>query len=111
MSYRLLIIINSFFATYSIYTDKCHYYSFSNEQVVSKITELLGLGVGQYLNRKRVQMLGNPIDYLTRRNAALAAVGAKTSNTYTPKLDDLANLIAGEVLVAEGDSTEEMVNA
>jgi len=74
----------------------------SNEQAIGEIAELLGLGVGQYLSRKKVQMLGNPVDYLTRRNTALAAVGATTANTYDTKLDDLVDSIAGPALVVAG---------
>jgi len=79
-----MIIIDSFFSPHSIHRDKMTLFQFrggqavglpaSNEQAVSKIAESLGLGVGQYLNKKKIQMLGNPVDYLTNHNNALAAV-------------------------------------
>jgi len=69
----------------------------SNEQAVGQIAELLGLSVGQYLNKNKINMLGNPVDYLTRRNNALA--GATTTDTYNTKLDDLVDSIAGPALV------------
>jgi len=55
--------------------------------------------VGQYINKKKVDMLHNPINYLTDRNTALAAVGAATTNTYTAKLDALVDSIAGQAIV------------
>jgi len=58
----------------------------------------LGLGVGQYLNKKKIDMLGNPVDYLTNCNNALAAVrAAATTDAYTTKLDALVNSIAGPI--------------
>jgi len=72
---------------------------------------LLGLGVGQYLNKRKIQMLGNPVDYLTRCNNALAAVGTTTTDTYNTKLDYLVDSIAGEPLVQNNDITAAMVAA
>jgi len=72
---------------------------------------LLGLGVGQYLNKKKIQMLGNPVDYLTNRNDALAAVGAATTDAYYAKLDALVDSIAGPALVRAGVVTQGQVNA
>jgi len=72
----------------------------SNDQAIGEIAELLGLGVGQDLNKKKIQMLGNPVNYLTNRNDALAAVSTATTNAYNTKLDALVNSIAGPVLVA-----------
>jgi len=48
---------------------------------------------------------------LTRRNNALAAVGAATSNAYNTKLDALVDSIAGEELEEEDDITAAMVAA
>jgi len=83
----------------------------SNEQAICEIAESLGPGVGQYLSKKKIDMLGNPVNYLTNRNAALAAVGAATTNAYNTKLDALVNSIAGPVLVASADVTAAMVAA
>jgi len=71
----------------------------------------LGLGVGQYLNKKKIQMLGNPVDYLTNCNTALAAVGGATTNAYDAKLDALVDSIAGPVLAHGGLVTAAHVNA
>jgi len=78
----------------------------SNEQAIGEIAESLGLGVGQYLNKKKIQMLGNPVDYLTRRNNALAAVGTTTTNAYDAKLDDLVDSITGPALVVGAGVTQ-----
>jgi len=77
-----------------VYTDKMALFQFgggqavglpaSNEQAVSEIAESLGLGVGQYLNKKKIQMLGNPVDYLTNCNNALAAVAKLLLTPITP---------------------------
>jgi hypothetical protein len=56
-------------------------------------------------------MLANPVDYLTRRNTALAAVGATTANTYDTKLDDLVDSIAGPALVVAGVVTQAQADA
>jgi len=72
---------------------------------------LLGLSVGQYLNKKKIQMLGNPVDYLTRCNNALAAVGTTTTDTYNSKLDDLVDSIVGDAFEEGNDITAEMVAA
>jgi len=110
-----------FFAPHSIYTDKMALFQFrggrvaglpaSNEQAIGKIAKLLGLGVGQYLNKKKINMLGNPVDYLTNRNAALAAVGAGTTAANDAKLDALVNSIAGPVLARGGVVTQAHVDA
>jgi len=55
--------------------------------------------------------LGNPVNYLTRCNNALAAVGATTINAYDEKLDALGDSIAGPVLAQGGDVTAAMVTA
>jgi len=83
----------------------------SNDQAVGKIAESLGLGVGQYLSRKKVQMLANPVNYLTDRNTALAAVGGGTAAAYTAKLDALVDSIAGCVLVVGNGVTQAQVDA
>jgi len=56
-------------------------------------------------------MLGNPVDYLTRRNNALAAVGTTTTDTYNTKLDDLVDSLAGDALEEGDDITAAMVAA
>jgi len=71
----------------------------------------LGLGVGQYLSKKKIDMLGNLVDYLTNRNNALAAVGAATTNAYNTKLDAVVNSIAGPALVQGAGITAAMVAA
>jgi len=82
-----------------------------NDQAIGEIAESLGLGVGQYLSKKKVQMLANPVDYLTRRNTALAAVGVTTTNTYDAKLDDLVDSIVGPALVVAGVVTQAQADA
>jgi len=47
-------------------------------------------------------MLGNPVDYLTNCNNALAAVGTATTDAYDEKLDALVDSIAGPALLAAG---------
>jgi len=116
-----MIIINPFFAPHSTYTDKMALFQFrggqavglpaSNEQAVGKIAESLGLGVGQYLSKKKIDMLCNPVDYLTNRNNALAAVGAATTDAYDAKLDTLVDSIAGPALVPAGTVTQGQVDA
>jgi hypothetical protein len=116
-----VIIINLFFALHSIYTNKMALLQFrggqvaglpaSNEQAIGEIAESLGLGVGQYLSRKKVQMLANPVNYLTDRNTALAAVGAGTTAAYDAKLDALVNSIAGPPLAVAGLVTQAHADA
>jgi hypothetical protein len=72
---------------------------------------LLGLGVGQYLNKKKINMLGNPVNYLTNCNNALAAVGAATTAAYDAKLDALVDSIAGPALVVGGGVNQGHVDA
>jgi len=55
-------------------------------------------------------MLGNPVDYLTNLNTALAAVGAATTNANNAKLDDLVDSIAGPALVQAGLVTQAHVD-
>jgi len=83
----------------------------SNEQAIGKIAKSLGLGVGQYLSKKKVQMLANPVNYLTDRNTALAAVSAGTAAAYTAKLDALVDSIAGPPLAVAGHVTQAHANA
>jgi len=71
----------------------------------------LGLGVGQYLSKKKVQMLGNPVNYLTNHNTALTAVGTGTTAAYNAKLDALVNSIAGPVLVVGAGVNQGQVDA
>jgi len=116
-----VIIINTFFAPHSIYTDKMALLQFrggrvaglpaSNEQAIGEIAESLGLGVGQYLSRKKVQMLANPVNYLTERNTALAAVGPGTTAAYDAKLDALVDSIAGAALAWGGLVTQAHADA
>jgi len=103
-----------------VYTDKMALFQFqggqavglpaSNDQAIGEIAESLGLGVGQYINKKKIQMLGNPVDYLTNRNDALATVGAATTDAYDAKLDTLVESIAGPVLVVGTGVTAANVN-
>jgi len=79
--------------------------------VVGEIAEFLGLGVGQYINKKKIQMLGNPVDYLKNCNTALAAVGLATTDAYDEKLDALVDSIAGPVLAQGGTVTAGYVAA
>jgi len=71
----------------------------------------LGLGVAQYLSKKKIDMLGNPVNYLTNYNDALAAVGAATNNAYNAKLDALVDSIAGPALAVAGLVTQAHVDA
>jgi len=116
-----VIIINTFFALHSIYTDKMALFQFrggqvaglpaSNEQAIGKIAKSLGLGVGQYLNKKKIQMLGNPVKHLTDRNTALAAVAVGTTAAYDAKLDAVVDSIAGLALAWGGPVTQAHVDA
>jgi len=56
-------------------------------------------------------MLGNPVDYLTNCNDALAAVGAATTDAYNKKLAALVDSIAGPAFVAGGGVNQGDVDA
>jgi len=71
----------------------------------------LGLGVSQYLSKKKIQMLGNPVNYLTDRNTALTAVAVGTTAAYDAKLDALVDSIAGAALTLGCAVTQVHVDA
>jgi len=55
----------------------------SNDLAVASIVDQLGLGLRQYQDDKRVQMLNNPLQYLKARNAAYTAVANSEGNVIS----------------------------
>jgi len=54
----------------------------SNDLAVASIIDQLGLGLKQYQDDKRVQMLSNHLQYLKARNAAYTAIAASAGAVY-----------------------------
>jgi len=102
-----MIIINPLFAPQSIYMQRITMdliqfqggvasYLVSNDQVVSEISDAIGLGAELYFNKKKVDMLQDPSAYLVERNKALLAEGANTENVYATILDSVVKSVTGK---------------
>jgi len=102
-----MIIINTFFAPHSIYTQRITMdlfqfrggvasYPVSNSQAVSEISDAIGLGAELYVNKKKVEMLQDPSAYLNQRNKALLAAGVSTSASYANSLDQVVKAVTGK---------------
>jgi len=65
----------------------------SNDLAVVLIVNQLGLGLKQYQDDKRVQMLNNPLQYLKARNAAYTAVANTAGAVYHDTLFQIAQSV------------------
>jgi len=101
-----MIIIDLFFSPHSIYTQRITMdlfqfrvgvasYLVSNDQVVSEISDALGLGEELYVNKKKVDMLQDPSAYLLQRNKVLLKSATGMSNIYEELMKDVVKAIAG----------------
>jgi len=77
----------------------------SNDSAVAFIIDELGLGLKQYQDDKRVQMLSNPLQYLKARNAAYTAVAASADVFYRGALYQIAQFVTLGVLANDGEIT------
>jgi len=68
----------------------------SNEQVIAEINDSLGLGLNQYLAQKKVNMLTNPLTYLTNCNTALGNIITNIGREYTAEITAINNLLPDE---------------
>jgi hypothetical protein len=69
----------------------------SNDLAVASIIDQLGLGLKQYQDDKRVQMLNNPLQYLKARNAAYIAVANTAGAVYHGALYQIAQSVTAGV--------------
>jgi len=76
---------------------------FSNDLAVVLIVDQLGLGLRQYQDNKRVQMLNNPLQYLKARNAAYSAVAASANAVYHGALYQIAESVTADVPTTHAD--------
>jgi len=65
----------------------------SDDSAVASIVDQLQLGLKQYQDDKRVQMLSNPLQYLKARNAAYTAVAASAGAVYNGALFQIAQSV------------------
>jgi len=77
----------------------------SNDLAVASIINKLGLGLKQYQDDKRVQMLSNPLQYLKGRNAAYKAVAASADVVYRGSLYQIAQSVTLGVPANDGKIT------
>jgi len=65
----------------------------SDDLAVALIVDQLGLGLKQYQDDKRVQMLSNPLQYLKARNKAYKAIAASADVVYHGALYQIAQSV------------------
>jgi len=65
----------------------------SNDLAVASIVDQLGLGIKQYQDDKRVQMLNNPLQYLKARNAAYVTIARTADDVYNAALYQIATSV------------------
>jgi len=65
----------------------------SDDSAVALIVDELGLGIKQYQDDKRVQMLNNPLQYLRARNAAYKAIAESADVVYHGALYQIAQSV------------------
>jgi len=65
----------------------------SNDLAVALIVDELGLGIKQYQDDKRVQMLNNPLQYLKARNAAYMTIARTADDVYNAALYQIATSV------------------
>jgi len=75
----------------------------SNDSAVALIVDQLGLGLKQYQNTKRVQMLSNPLQYLKARNAAYTAVTSIAEAVYNGALYQIAQSVIEDIPATDHD--------
>jgi len=77
----------------------------SNDLAVASIVDQLGLGLRQYQDEKRVQMLNNQLQYLKARNAAYTAIAASASDVYKGSLYQIADSVTSPMPANDGEIT------
>jgi len=65
----------------------------SNKQAVAEINKSLGLGIDQYVAEKKVEMLTDPLAYLTACNNALGAVVTDICTDYGTEIAAINALV------------------
>ena len=65
----------------------------SNEQAIAEINESLGLGLYQYVAERKVDMLQDPLAYLTALNNALGTVITAIGTDYGNEIMPINNLV------------------
>jgi len=65
----------------------------SNNQAIAEINESLGLGLDQYVAQRKVDMLTDPLAYLTERNNALDTVITDIGTDYGNEINAINALI------------------
>jgi hypothetical protein len=61
------------------------WYPVSSNQAVAEISDVLGLGIEQFMAGKKIDMLNAPATYLQNRNEKLAGLNAKIKKDYGKK--------------------------
>jgi len=61
------------------------------------VVDQLGLGIRQYQDDKRVQILGNPLQYLKARNAAYTAIAASAGGVYNGALYQISQSVTEDM--------------
>jgi len=77
----------------------------SDDLAVASIIDQLGLGLKQYQDDKRVQMLNNPLQYLKARNAAYTAIANTAGAVYNGTLYQIAQSVAEGMPTNDADIT------
>jgi len=65
----------------------------SNEQAIAEINESLGLGLDQYVAKRKVTMLTDPLAYLTALNTALGTVITDIGTDYATEIGLINNMV------------------
>jgi len=78
----------------------------SDDLAVASIVDELGLGIKQYQDDKRVQMLNNPLQYLKARNAAYATIARTADDVYNAALFQIATSVTEGVPADDGAITD-----
>jgi len=65
----------------------------SNNQAIAEINESLGLGLDQYVAERKVEMLTDPLAYLTACNTALGAVITDIATDYGTEITAINALV------------------
>ena len=65
----------------------------SNAQAIAEINESLGLGLDQYVAEKKVEMLADPLAYLTTQNTELGNVIMAIGTDYTADMNTINALL------------------
>jgi NACalpha-BTF3-like transcription factor len=77
----------------------------NNSSAVASIVDQLGLGLKQYQDTKRVQMLRSPMNYLQARNMAYTVIAASADTVYNGALYQIALSVSEGVPATEAAMT------